>query len=600
MIDLWVNEMTMIRKLIRQMLAAQVLSALTVSVCLLIDNVMIARFLGEEAIAAYSLANPLLLAIGAIGSLLAAGVQVVCGQALGRGSQEEASACFSSATAISLIVSVFFAVLVLLFHPFLARIMGAGKEGELFNHTKDYLAGFSIGAPGSMGALVLVPFMQMAGQSGLLITAVLTMTVMDVGLDLLNVLVFHGGMFGMGLASAISYYAAMIVSAFYFLSKKSIFRFSRRHVNAHRIADLFRWGVPTCFTMGATVLMVYCMNRILSGLNGSAAVAAFAVIMSIGNSACCITTGIGGVSLTMAGILYQEEDRSGLQEMLRLLCRYSLLLGLGMGLLLNVFAPTFVSIFIPNAGHTRDMAVLGVRLFAAGLIPCCITNVLKFSYQATERVTLTEIISLVEGAVLPLLSAFLLSYAIGLDGAWLFFAVGELLTLLLEGLLIWKKKGRLPWKDGAALLLKNDFGTQKDQLLELEISSLPEVAAAARSVEQFCLERGQDSHTSNHLALCVEEMAANTIQHGFSGKKGENHLAIRVQRRRNGGWILRFRDDCRAFDPVHYVPQEGEQALGIRLVMAMAEEANYTYSMNLNNLMLKLPETAGAEAGRQP
>ena len=42
----------MIRKLIRQMLIAQILSALTVSLCLLIDNIMIGRFLGEEALAA--------------------------------------------------------------------------------------------------------------------------------------------------------------------------------------------------------------------------------------------------------------------------------------------------------------------------------------------------------------------------------------------------------------------------------------------------------------------------------------------------------------------------------------------------------------------
>ena len=62
----------------------------------------------------------------------------------------------------------------------------------------------------------------MAGQTGILITAVLTMTVADVALDILNVFVFHGGMFGMGLASAVSYYLAMLISGFYFLSKKKL------------------------------------------------------------------------------------------------------------------------------------------------------------------------------------------------------------------------------------------------------------------------------------------------------------------------------------------------------------------------------------------
>ena len=55
----------MIRKLTKQMLMAQTLSALTVSLCLLIDNIMIGRFLGVQAIAAYGLANPILLVIGA-------------------------------------------------------------------------------------------------------------------------------------------------------------------------------------------------------------------------------------------------------------------------------------------------------------------------------------------------------------------------------------------------------------------------------------------------------------------------------------------------------------------------------------------------------
>ena len=74
----------MIKRMIRQMLTAQIFSALAVSVCLLIDNIMIGRFLGLEALAAYGLANPLLLAIGAIASMLAVGVQARLEEELSR------------------------------------------------------------------------------------------------------------------------------------------------------------------------------------------------------------------------------------------------------------------------------------------------------------------------------------------------------------------------------------------------------------------------------------------------------------------------------------------------------------------------------------
>ena len=583
----------MIRKLVRQMLTAQVFSALTVSLCLLIDSVMIARYLGEEAIAAYGLSNPLLLAIGAIGTLLAAGIQVTCSKSLGKGLQEETNAEYSSALLSAGAISGVFLLVALIFCSPLATVMGAGKSPSLHALTRDYLAGFSIGAPGSMGALVLVPFLQMAGQSTLLIAAVLTMTVTDVALDLLNVFVFHGGMFGMGLASAISYYAAMAVSAIYFLSKKSVFRFTFKRVTWKKVVELFTSGVPMGFSMAASVILIFLVNRILISLGGpgggESALAAFSVITPIGNAAQCINTGIGGVSLTLAGIFYHEEDRGGLREVIRLLCRHAVILGLCMGVLLAVFAPACVGLFIPKEGETQRLAILGLRIFATGLIPCCICSTLKNAYQATGRIILTEVISLMEGAVMPVLVAFILSRFMGTTGVWLYYVLGESLTLLGLGLYIRRKTGQQPWRDGACLLLKDGFGTGPEDLMEVDIHSLQEVTAAAEKAQAFCLQRSRDSHLGNRIALCIEEMAGNTIQHGFGADGKAHHLSVRILHKQSY-WVLRFRDDCSAFDPVHYIPKEGQDAMGIHLVLSLAEEARYTYSMSMNNLVLRLPE----------
>ena len=581
----------MIRKLVKQMLAAQTLSALTVSLCLLIDNVMISRFLGVQATAAYGLANPILLVIGAIGSMLAAGVQVVCSKSLGSGSKEETDRGYSSAIGLMLGISLLLMLAVLIFRAPLASAMGAGREGELFEQTRDYLAGFIIGAPGSMGALVLVPFLQMAGQSNLLIFAVMGMTVTDVALDLLNVLVFHGGMFGMGLASSLSYYVAMVIAMGYFLSKKCVFSFSLRLITAKKIRELAVGGVPTIFTMASSVVLVFILNKILMGVGGSEAVAACTVLLTIGNASNCISTGVGGVTLTLSGILYHEEDRTGLRELLRLLVRCAMLLGAVMGAVLLALAPVFVGIFIPTPGATQAMTIQGVRLFALGLIPCCVNNALKNLYQGTERVRLTETISMLEGALLPSLAAFLFSRLWGVTGVWLYFVAGESLALLCVALYVWKKNGKASLAAQPFLLLKKDFGVQPENLLEMDIHSVQEVTAAAEAAEAFCRTHGQSEKTANHIALCVEEMASNTVIHGFSEDR-ENHLSIRVQHK-GSRWVLRFRDDCRAFDPVSYVPQGEGDALGLRLVMAMADDIRYTYSLNLNNLTIKL--LSGAE-----
>ena len=581
----------MLKKLSRQMLVAQIFSALTVSLCLMIDSMIIGQYLGVEAIAADRLSNPILLVIGAFGSALSAGVQVVCSKSLGRGLKEETNAGYSSAVGLALGFSLPFMLLVLLLRTPISTLLGAGAPGTgLFVKTQDYITGFVIGAPATMGALILVPFLQMAGKTGLLIASVGVMTVTDIALDLLNVKVFFGGMFGMGLASSVSYYAALLIGAVYFFSPKCFFRFSFKRISGAKIKELLKNSIPAVFNMAASVVLVFGMNKILlaSGPAGSEAVAAYSVIMTLGNASCCIYTGIGGVSLTLTGIFYREEDRTGLKLLLKELAHWSLILGAGVGLLLFIFSPAAVSLFIPERGETWEMAVLGLRIFMLGLIPCCLNGTVKNAFQSSGRENYTELMSILHCAIFPLLAAFLLTRprALRISGAWFFFVCGELMMLAVLCLYVRVKTGKKAWRELNVMMLPDNFSVRDEDMLEVDIKNMEDVEKASEQAMRFCLERGQNRRVGNRVAVCVEEMAANVVQHGFSKDAKEHHLSVRLMHK-NEQWILRFRDDCSAFDPINYVPAEGESdALGIRLVLALADDIRYTYSMSLNNLMI--------------
>ena len=197
-----------------------------------------------------------------------------------------------------------------------------------------------------------------------------------------------------------------------------------------------------------------------------------------------------------------------------------------------------------------------------------------------------EVISVLEGAVFPILSALGMSFLFSAGGVWFYFVLGELLTLLAVCLIVLRVKKRLPWQDGAAMLLKPDFGVRGSDLLEISLSSLEEIPAAVERVESFCRFHGLDAKTTNHISLCVEEMSVNVIGYGFSADEKPHHLFLRLLRKKDM-WVLRFRDDCTAFDPVRYVPPPDESHLGIRIVLAMARDVRYTSSLNLNNLMIQ-------------
>ena len=580
--------MSMFQRIIKKMLTAQIFSAVTVMMCLVIDNMFIGRFLKEEALAAYGLATPLLLVISATAMLLSAGSQVVCSRSIGRGLPEETNRGYSSAVAASGAVAVLYLLILLLFRSPLTSFLGAGSEGNLFDMTRGYLLGFGIGIPGILAALVLVPFLQMAGESTLLVISVLSMTAADIVFDALNVLVFHGGMFGMGLASSLSYYVAVVIGIRYFFSKRCAFRFSFDRVSLKIILDILKSGIPTGVSMLNTVVLIFLINRILNGLGSTNGISAFAEIVTIGGLCNCVSTGVNGVNLTLSGILYHEEDRAGLHNLSVIMIRYGVMIAAAVAVILEIIAPFFVSLFIPAPGEAQDMAITGLRMIAPALPLCTLNNVPKSAYQGMEHPVLACVFSTVEVTVIPVLAAFLFSRAMGVTGVWLYFLSGEVLIIPLLILYIRLRTGKMPWRDDAILLLKDDFGPARGDLLEADLHDMQEVLAFSQKAKNFCLNHSQSKLTSSRIALCIEEMAGNTVQHGFTKDSKAHGQSVRLLRKPDM-WVLRFRDDCRAFDPIHYIPAEGKDALGIRLVLGMATQVNYTHTLNMNNLIIKLP-----------
>ena len=577
----------MVKKLVRQMLPAQIVSALTVTLCLLIDNIMIGRFLGDQALAAYGFASPLLLVIGAVGSMLCAGVQVACGKSLGKGDQEETNVGYASAIAVAAAFSIVFTVLVVLLRVPLSKALGADSP-ELLADTSGYIAAFCIGAPASMAALILVPFLQMSGKSGLLITAVLSMTVSDVVFDLLNVYVFHGGMIGMGLASALSYYVAVLVGGWYFLSKSCVFRFSFDRIRWQKIKELLAGGVPTIIGMASSVALAFSANHILLHAGGKHAVAAYAVINTIMNAGNSISVGSGGVALTLSSVLYHEEDRTGLSQLLRVLTLTSVVLGLITTALFQFFSPVCVKLFVPYAGDTQSIAISGLRVYALGLMFCCLSNVLRSCYQGTGRVHRMEVIAVMANGVLPILTALLFSHIGGVQGTWFLFAASEFLTIIGILVFVWIEKRRVTLRAEDVLLLRPEYGVPAEDLLECDPSDLDGVMAFADRAREFCLSRGGGKTLAEKLAGCVRNVAGSIVSYGFVPKR-RNRLSIILQYRKSH-CTLRFRDDCAPFDPESREQTDDKRTEGIRNALELADESHYTYSMNLNELMMVLRE----------
>lgn len=587
----------MIRNVFKGMLLTQILSAMTVTLCLLVDSMMIGRFLGVNSMTAYGLSSPVLLVFAALGAMLSAGVQVVSGKTMGRGDIEETNSCFSVSIIASAAIVVIGLVVVFLMPDQLCMLLGAGSpsaDNEIFFLTKDYLIGFIVGAPAFIFAQIMIPYAQMAGQQNRLIVAVVFMIISDVVFDLMNVYLFHGGMLGMGLASSFSYYIAVAIGLTYFISRKSIYKFSFRFFKLSTGREIVKHGIPTVINQISLVLLVYVFNRILLEVGGNLAVAAYSVVSTVSNICYSFGSGVAAVSLTLSAVFMGDEDRSSLHALMRIMTWYAVVLDLVLTVVVIVIAPVLVGIFLEDAA-AKDMALAGVRLFSLSLISCSLNTSLKNFYQGTGRQWLTQFISFTQNFVFCAIYAFVLSRFIAETGVWLAFVLGETTTLIIICVIVFVHNKRVAFSAEAFAMLSDEIGVNDHELFERVINTKEEVVKVSEELYDFCKEHGESKKTATYLSLCLEEMANNIIEYGFTSDKRKHTIDVRFMNKRKKRF-LRIRDDCRSFDPVTYTQAKKDRSedkditshIGIRMVMNMVKDANYINSLGLNNLTLEL------------
>lgn len=584
----------MIRRLFRNMMITQVISAMTVTLCMLIDNIVIARFLGMQAVAAYGYTQPVLLAFAAPGAMLSAGVQVVCGKTLGSGDREGTDTCFTLSVAVTALISFVGLALILIFSGPLCTLLGAGKPdagNTVYFLTKDYLTGFIIGVPAFLAAQVMVPYLQMSGNRTRLVSAVLIMTGLDVLFDLLNVLVIHGGIFGMGLASSLSYYAAVITGLGCFLKKDCIFRLRWRGLSRGILREIITNGVPTVINQLSLVFLILLLNNLLKSADGDRAVAAYSVIATVGNLCYAFCNGNSSVALMLASIFYTDEDRSSLYELVRTMRRSAVILLAFVTLAVIAFARPIVTLFLMNEPGAIGIATVGMRLFALCLVPCALNTTFKFYYQGINRVRLMELISVLQNFALPAAGALLLGKILGVAGLWLCFLFGEVTAWIFICIYVRLRSGSRGFSAEDFSLLPDDFGVADKDCFECTVGSIEDAVAASENAIGFCREHGVKNIDCVMIGLCIEEIAINTVTHGFEMDKKKNNIDVRLVFR-DDERIVRIRDNCVGFDPIHYHKlhrdDDPSAHLGIRTVVSFAKEAVYLNTFGLNNLMLRL------------
>lgn len=577
-----------IDRMVRSGIVVQLISFLASTVGSTVNSVIVGQFLSQTGLAACGGIGPIQTVFYGIAGVFATGTLMICAKHLGKGEDETASRVYSAVTCMGFVLSwVLVAAMVVGATPIVNLLMGTAIEAELFDMSRLYLIGIVFSLPFQLLVTMMTSFSQVMGENKRVVISTVAMAVVNIVGDLLVIFVLDGSILGIGLATSASFVAAFAVLLPPFLKRSSIIRLSPHNMDFSQTIAMFRLGAPSATLKVLSTVRKMVLNRILLAVGSSVALAALSIQGSLAALFGCTDGAAVAVMLMIGGLVYGESDRRGTENALRLCLRYGVALSVLASAITFIFAGPLADIFVDDPATIAE-AALCIRFGAVATPFYCAVAIYSSYLQAINRTTFAQVVMGLSGGGAIIVFAVVLSGFFGVVGVWASFLVSNVAVFVGVYAYVAHTIKRLPRRIKDFALLPDDFGTQ--DVLNISVHSIEEVSLASERVLNYFNSRG--GYASRHsmaLALCVEEMANNVVQHGFAD--GEKHsIDIRVLVNGND-LVVRLRDDCAEFNPIEMYqmiasPEDPAAHIGIRMVFGIAKDIKYVNTMKVNNVII--------------
>lgn len=557
----------------------------------IIDGIVTSRFLGADAYSSVSLLSPMINILLVFTSFVSVGGQIVCSNKVGAGEQEEANAVFSFSVIFGVLLATLFILLGVFFPGFLFRICGVSvrERPDLYENMLRYLHGYLFGVPAVILVQILGPFLVMDNGKKRVSLSATVLCIADIAGDLLNALLFRGGIFGMGLATAIAVWLQLLLLSAHFIRKSGYFRFSLKAFTSTHFISIVKSGSLSFVKRLATILRDIGTNRInLYVAVSTAAVAAKGMQSDLNMLMFCISIGIGQTLLTISSMYYGASDKAGLKRVFSYAMVTCVKITFVVAVIVFLGAPFLARIYTSDPEVVK-LSVFSIRCMALGLCLDGIIEAYQDYLQGIQNRKVVNILCFTERFFIPVSTAFILGMFFGSKGIMASIAVGKLLLILIMFVVFCVRCKGIPGKLEDYMFLPDGFGGKEEDNLCAGISTMEEVVRESERASAFCLAHGVDARHANMMALFVEEMAGNIVRHGRSRNKAGVCVDYRLYAG-EGKISLSLRDYCEEFDPKKYHEihkmQSVDTNIGIRMVMEMAEDIRYINTFNSNCLLI--------------
>lgn len=407
------------------------------------DSIIVGRFIGKEAMAAVSGANPIMFLLVAALMGVSLGFSILVSQFYGSGDLKKVKATIDTTYILLFIGSILISILGIVFGGPMLRLMNTPES--VFSQSKLYLTIIFGGILFSAGYNSVSAILRGLGDSITPLYFLIIATILNIVLDLTFIVVLKMGVEGVALATIIAQAVSFIISIIYLNKKHEVLKFKIKGIiyDNKIFKDGLRLGLPSgvqqmLFSIGNMAL------QFLVNSYGTSAMAAFGAGLRIENFISLPIMNLGSAVSTFVaqniGAGENERVKKGIQESIKM----TLVLAVIVIALILLFRENLIALFNTD----KDVIKIGSSyLFIIGPFFLFIGTsfVLSSAMKGAGDSMFALISSIVSLWLGRLPASYMLSRFFGTNGIWMGIPFGWTLGLIVT--VIYYKKGR--WKTKA-------------------------------------------------------------------------------------------------------------------------------------------------------
>lgn len=392
-----------------------------------VDSAVVGRFVSSNALAAVGGSGVVMNLMTAVFSGISTGGNIVIAQHYGAGDTEKLNRAIHASAFLTIAIAIATTAAGWAATPGLLRLLNT--PDEVLGDAITYLRIIFLGMFGNMAYNMASAVLRGVGDSKNPLIFLIIASIANLVLDLVFVIVFDMGVFGVALATSLAQLLSAIFSIFKLMRfEESIrLRLSKIRPDKENTWQIIRLGLPAAFQT-AVLQVGYMVVQGLLNSFGAAAMAGTKVAQNVESILRMPMSALGTAILTFTAQNYGAGQKSRIRSGIKISLIFNIVLTLLFILVIYLFAPVFMGIFtkdeaVIQAGVTMlytlapfhmFLSIQGVYMNALrGLGKTMVTMIVSLFSSLLGRIVigyaLTKILQSVTGVYLGIAADFVLS-----------------------------------------------------------------------------------------------------------------------------------------------------------------------------------------------